>query len=373
MILESFEYVFLYLEWNQARGTTDLAGRDVIQIGALGTEEDLDRKKIFSKMICPEDPSLLRADTCQKMHLTRENVLSGNSQEVIYHKFRLTFPVCQYLVMWSQEDYRLFRSGMRKSQIAMPRHKVVILQDIIETIIAGIETAVDFEAALEMAGVEFRKEYRYAAKWDVQYLHQLFVKLYRSYAERTAGEVCGFNQRTGKLHNSGCRYLKNSQTTDKNQIFHGASVCRHCEKKDSWKRINWEKEWRAVKHKRKQQIREELKKLPLTNKNIGRICKYHHVEYQILSDMVSIKTPYSNWRIRIKGDEVVKLMHENLRIKRSDYRKAKKYAEGFHEQKLPSKNFYEVIWYIKCHDKGLVGASRRKNTVEELLDKIGKE
>jgi len=50
-----------------------------------------------------------------------------------------------------------------------------------------------------------------------------------------------------------------------------------------------------------------------------------------------------------------------------------KCTEGYHKQKLPSDNFFEVIEYIKYHDSGTVKRMAEKNRLEELLEMVGAE
>ena len=42
-------YLFLDMEWNQAPGTTDLEGREAIQIGVLAADTAMKKSKKFFK------------------------------------------------------------------------------------------------------------------------------------------------------------------------------------------------------------------------------------------------------------------------------------------------------------------------------------
>ena len=50
-----------------------------------------------------------------------------------------------------------------------------------------------------------------------------------------------------------------------------------------------------------------------------------------------------------------------------------KCTEGYHKQKLPSNNFYEVVQYIKNHDDSMVKRMAKKNRLEKLFDVVEKE
>ena len=47
-----------------------------------------------------------------------------------------------------------------------------------------------------------------------------------------------------------------------------------------------------------------------------------------------------------------------------------KCTEGYHRQKLPSENFFEVLQYIKGHDAGLVKRMTKKSRLEKLLEMV---
>ena len=51
----------------------------------------------------------------------------------------------------------------------------------------------------------------------------------------------------------------------------------------------------------------------------------------------------------------------------------KKLTEGYHQQKLLSDHFYDVVQYIKYHDKGTVKRMAKKSRIERLFEKIERE
>lgn len=59
---EEFEYLFIDMEWNQREGTQDIQNREPIQIGLIGTDENLENIKLFSKYIRLEDVTALKAE-----------------------------------------------------------------------------------------------------------------------------------------------------------------------------------------------------------------------------------------------------------------------------------------------------------------------
>ena len=60
---EKIEYLFLDIEWNQAPGTSDLDGREAIQIGVVAADAQIQKVKAFSKAIRLSDPKLFNKKT----------------------------------------------------------------------------------------------------------------------------------------------------------------------------------------------------------------------------------------------------------------------------------------------------------------------
>lgn len=115
----------------------------------------------------------------------------------------------------------------------------------------------------------------------------------------------------------------------------------------------------------------QMRKVSLTTENMSMICNRFRLEYNIAEDAVFIKTPFSRWIVFIKNNKVHKLQHENYRKKRCESMKVhRKFMEGYHKQKLPSHNFYDVVRYIRHHDLGMVKRLGEKSRIEKILDRI---
>ena len=89
----------------------------------------------------------------------------------------------------------------------------------------------------------------------------------------------------------------------------------------------------------------------------------------------AVRTAFSRWIVYLQEDKVKKLFHENYRTNKSQYFKKQKMkcTEGYHKQKLPSENFFEVIQYIKYHDAGTVKRMSKKSRLEKLLEMVEME
>lgn len=373
-----FEYLFLDLEWNQAPGTTDLSGREAIQIGVVAADAAMQKEKLFSKAIRLSRPDLFNPETEVISHNPIENIMLGRSREAVLTSFAQSFPGYRYLVVWSRATYDLFVRDMRNCSISLRRHKVVVLQEILGTIAGKGDSQIGFENALECAGIEYVPNYLHYAKHDANYLYQLFCKCYQQYNDLTGEEYCIANTATGKLHADDCRYVQkmvpeSGQRVPKDLIFKGFTICKCCKERQIPKGLEW-----APKNRSKlgnKGYREVLKQLPITEENIEKICKWFQFSYSISSDVVFVRTAFSGWIVYLQDGKVKKLSHENYRISKSQYPKKQKmkYAEGYHDQKLPTENFFEVIQYIKNHDAGMVKRIAKKSRLEKLLEVVESE
>ena len=76
---EKFDFLFVDMEWNQKAGTSDLADREPIQIGLIGTDANLEKRKLFSKSIRLDDASTLTEETCKLTHIIMVRITGVSS------------------------------------------------------------------------------------------------------------------------------------------------------------------------------------------------------------------------------------------------------------------------------------------------------
>lgn len=373
---EQLEYLFLDIEWNQAPGTTGLDGREAVQIGVVAADAKMQKVKTFSKAIRLSDSNLFNEKTEIITHTPVANIMQGREENVVLRNFAQTFPEYSYLAVWTKDTYDLFMRDMRKNGISIKRHKAVFLQEVLSIITGNENDTIGFEKALRCAGIRYVPNYLHYAKHDANYLYQLYYQCFQKYSGATVGERCFVNEITRKLHTENCRYVKDmaverKSIVPKSMIFKGCTVCKYCGKSQSWKQLEWEFGNKAKNKK----YRDYLKQLSLTETNIEKICKWFQLSYSITRDIVFVRTAFSSWIVYLQKDKVKKLLHENYRICKSQYLKKQKMKciEGYHKQKLPSENFFEVIQYIKNHDAGVSKRLSRKSKLEELLEMVEME
>ena len=97
-----------------------------------------------------------------------------------------------------------------------------------------------------------------------------------------------------------------------------------------------------------------MKHMPLSDENIGSICRYFGFEYNISIGAVFIKTNYSAWIVFYSDNKVTDIYHENYRKNLSLYNKKPKFVEGFHHQNKNIDNFYDAVRYIYYHEKNFL-------------------
>lgn len=133
--------------------------------------------------------------------------MQANSEETVLQKVKMSFPEYKYVVVWTKDTYDLLKRGMDTYGLAMPRHKVVVLQQILMHIAGDGMNQIGFERALRQAGIEYQKNYLHYSKHDANYMYQLFCKCYEEYTKRTNNENCYLNEKSRIIHTSGCRYI----------------------------------------------------------------------------------------------------------------------------------------------------------------------
>ena len=156
----------------------------------------------------------------------------------------------------------------------------------------------------------------------------------------------------------------------KNSIFKGYTACKICARQGKWKVFEWE-----IPAYTYQSRKADWKKLSLTEKNIEALCRHFHMSYSICNEMLFVRTKFASWIIYLQDGRVEKLLHENYKLSKSEYgkRQKKKSIEGYHKQKLPSQNLYEVLCYINGHDSNMVKGIAKKSRLEQLFEQVEKK
>lgn len=377
-IEDKIEFLFIDMEWNQKSGTKDLEGREPIQIGLLGADACLEETKLFSKGIRLTDINTLTEETCRITHAGVDTIMRANSLEEVFKRVKKSFPKFKYVVVWTKDTYDLFIRSAKQAEVKLPKHRVLILQDIIGLIATSSKKKIGFETVLAKAEIQYNPAYLHFSKHDVQYLFALYIKIYEDYQELTIYESGIVNEKTRIIHTSECRYAKHVEGSAhpgvKALVFRGYRACNCCGSELNLRKIYWIPTLQEEKSKKAgYEISEtELRNLPLTESNIKQICNRYSMKCNISEHIIFLTTNCGYWRLYFDGKKVNKVFHGNYKMKQNDFKKKKKCTEGFHQQKISFTNFYDVVKYIYYHDKDLY-ANPKKSKVEILLEKIAQE
>lgn len=372
-VWEKYEYLFIDIEWNQKAGTSDVENREPIQIGIIAADENLECQKLFSKSIRLNDVETLTEKTCKMAHVNKESVMQAKTEKEVFDKVKQSFPFYKYVVVWTMSAYEVFQAGAQRTNVKMPRHKVLVLQDILNLIAMNRGEQLGFEMALMKAGISYEPNYLHYSKHDVRYLHELFKCMYFKYAVITEGESSIVNARTKIIHSPDCRYVKDKNyetvTNAKRLLFCGYRTCRYCETEQKWRKFRWT----AASQKKKRHVAENvMRTLPLTEKNIQLICRKFGIKCSIASGVIFLTTTVGYWRVYVTEGKVDKVLHGNYRISKTDFKKKKKKCnEGYHEQNISIENFYDIAKYIYYHDKYMF--KNNKTRIDILFEKIQQE
>lgn len=176
--LEKFEYLFVDIEWNQTPETNGIEDREPIQIGVVATDESMNLKKSFSGTMRLSSEEKYNPDTLVLSHSTLKSVMQANSEEIVLRKIKMSFPKYKYVVVWTKDTYELFKRGMDTYGYSMPRHRVIVFQEVLMHIASDGVNQIGFERALKQAGIEYQKNFLHYSKHDANYMYHLFCKDY---------------------------------------------------------------------------------------------------------------------------------------------------------------------------------------------------
>ena len=89
-------------------------------------------------------------DTLVLSHSTLKSVMQANSEEIVLRKVKMSFPKYKYVVVWTKDTYELFKRGMDTYGYSMPRHRVIVFQEVLMHIASDGVNQIGFERALNI-------------------------------------------------------------------------------------------------------------------------------------------------------------------------------------------------------------------------------
>lgn len=371
--MSRIKMLFIDIEWNQAANVLDLQQCEIIQIAGIGCLSDYTIERKIFRVVKPKQLDTVKKSTYKLLHLSEKVLSEANPLEVVMNSFFQTFPEYEIMVVWSQDAYDLFEYNIKALGYKMPKHQVVILQEIIGTVTRRHIGNISFKDALKYAKIPYDKNLLHCAKHDANYLQLLFKEVSEYYEKecRKEGDAECYTSKSSKvLHNKGCRYMeaieeKNLLKVSRKEVLFGAKVCKYCNQQEGFGKLRWQGKNIKPKFGMKPSFEDEY---------IYAVCDHFGMKCQIGSGVVFVNTGIAAWRIYHNYEEVTKVHHENYRLRRDEYNKSKKYNEGYHKQNIKENTLYEVLHYIANHDKFFFERlDRKKSRVEFLLERVEEE
>lgn len=84
-------------------------------------------------------------------HVSKKSAMMGKTEGEVFTMVRQTFPSYEYIVVWTMSTYEIFRAGMKRADIRVPRHTVLVFKDILGLITMDQEKNMGFETVLKKA------------------------------------------------------------------------------------------------------------------------------------------------------------------------------------------------------------------------------
>lgn len=302
------------------------------------------------------------------------------NEEMLCREIYRRFPSYRIMVVWAEDRYRIFSEKMKKAGISASNHRVILLKELMELLFEEKKEA-EFTELLRWADMEFTEEKLEEVGYRTHCMKEIFFLMYRRYSEAAGNDRgCILNVSGRILHNEQCRYLnkisENRQIqADRMLIFSGYRPCKCC-KGDSWAKFGWKQEFPDTKpesEKKREYGAYKGRKKQLTEKTIAGICEKFGMSYNISQGVVFIRSPVFSWRIYHDGCHVTRVLHENYRGSSTLKSKGGKGNEGFHIQKMYTREFYETVKYIYYHDRSYLKRKYRKDHMGFPADRMREE
>ena len=365
---ERMNYLCIDIEWNTPDNPAEQA--ELLSIGAACWDSVSKMTRTYFKLIKPQRMDLITSDTYRRLNLGPVVLEQAKPCDEILANFVYTFSNRKYMkrrdviVLWSQQQWQMLKEQLDKRDLALPCNRIVILRDILSYASrSDFGRRIDFASALQKYGVKHRKELLHNAKYDAQYLIDLYDRVYERMADQPERVSLVHTEASRVLHRPNCRYMKKrahhvGSWTD---ALEGWPLCRCC-----WRKKPPAGSWRMVKREHiKREKREETKpqevaakpkkpkapSLPFDEETFTAYCADRGMTCQYSIGWVYLQTPVSFWKIKHEGSKVQKVLHQSWRLDESAFKRKQQPDEGYHQQVVYNKDIYETADYIYEHDR----------------------
>ena len=367
--MEQTELLFIDVEWNQIKDQMECESSEMLQIAAIGFTKRYSGKRKYTRTIRPKHIEKIKACTYKLLKMSPKTLEEAVPMEQVMNEFYQKFPKFQVVIVWSRDAYELLKYNSSAYGYKMPRHRVVVLQELLQDIRPKGKKKMGFQKALHAAGIPHDVKLLHCAKHDVKYLQQLYRAIFQKYEEICEiDRECYSSKKSKVVHNAGCRYAKliaehNLVKKQRTEVFYGTNICKCCNQQEGFRTFSWKKVVRKNPKNMKPSFEDDY---------IFAVCEYCGVKCQIGKGVIFINTGMTTWRIYHDEEKVVGVYHENYRVKKEDYLKKKKWKEGYHRQQVREDTLYEVVRYIQKHDSHF-GEIRKNSRIDMLFEQLERE
>lgn len=101
---------------------------------------------------------------------------------------------------------------------------------------------------------------------------------------------------------------------------------------------------------------------PYEEAAVEAFCARRNIACTVACRWIFLRTPAAHWRIEHDGYKALTVYHENLNPSKRSEGKSKMHT-GFHRQTVYSKDIFEIIAYIHCHDQRFLRSKRAPSRV----------
>lgn len=370
-------YICVDIEWDIPKNPE--APQEALSIGAVYAQDDAPLRKPFFKYIQPEHKEFVLPDTLKLLHIGPVPLMQASNCVEVMQKFDQTFPIYDTLVIWNRDALSFLKQTMESCGTTIHTRRIVVLQDLLQETCKDERkgSTMGFKRALKKFEIAHNPDLFHISKFDALYLQQLYCAIsnyLRTTAEDTIPLFRNLNSHT--LHHEGCRYLKNRTilAASWEEAIAGEPLCRSCAGEGALRVFHGPKKPKKLVLQPSVELHRDKKDIPKKKKNTAPIkwavdqfaepfdeaeveayCAKREIGCTVACHWIFIRTPVAHWRIEHDGHKVLAVFHENLYPSKHSVKKSK-LQTGFYQQKVYSKDVFEVISYIKSHDQKFLHA-----------------
>lgn len=372
------KYLFLDAEWHHVNMKRNLPNCEMLEISGVETTGGVRESIEYSGMIYPKHFNAVSEDTYEFLRINQDELMRADTEDKVLEEFLSIFKEYTVIVVWNRKAYDVFKWSVRKYNLTIRRHRVIVLQEFLMLLDIGVQgRKISFETALNRYNVRYDGHTMHRAENDVQYLRKLFVSVKFQYKLQCEiapiSSVFIVNNYKLIVNKEGHKLYTTDFIREGNiiEILDGMEICLHCI------------EGGRIPMLPNDLILENLAEDKYCEEKIERLCREYKMECTFCDKLIILRTNVASWRIYHDGRKITNIFHENYRksINQADFdvkynvkNRSKKRNAGYHRQNVDIENFYEAIRYIHKHDKYFFSEKlKKKNKIDMLFTMIERD